>query len=124
MKFAFFAVVTGLVPIFALAILPYRNREMFALVPAVLRRPFLGVPRSTVLAAVTLAYFLWMILASFLFPAAGVDNPVGTLSLLIFMVASGLLVFEVRRRKKLAEINIDIARIKKQPSELPRGKFG
>jgi amino acid transporter len=123
MKFAFFAVVTGLAPIVALVILPLKNPQLFGSVPAGLKKSFLGVPRSSILAIITLAYFVWMIVASFLFPAAGVDNPLATLSLVIAMAATGLIVFEVVRRRRIKSVGIDIALIARQPMELRSGLF-
>lgn len=108
LTFAFFAVVTGLVPITALTILPWRDRKLFQKMPAFARRRFAGLPFATLLGGGTLLYFLWMIVAAFVFPAVGVGNPVGTLGLLVAFIGSGFLVFWGTRAVRLRRDGIDI----------------
>lgn len=109
LTFAFFAVVTQLVPLFALTVLPKLRPELFKRLPEWLRRAVLGVPLSSYLAALTLAYLLWMTIASFVFPAAGIANPLATVSILVLFVLSGLCVFVTmrRHRKKFDDIDIE-----------------
>ena len=93
LTFVFFAVVTQLVPVTALTFLPKLSPEVFALVPPSFRTRVLGVPLSSLIGGLALCYLLWMIVASFLYPAVGVAKPLATVTLLIFLVGSGLLMF-------------------------------
>jgi amino acid transporter len=115
MTFAFFAVVTSIVPILGLALLPLRHRELYMKLPSVGRRKFLRVPLVVWLAIVALAYLLWMVVASFLFPGAGIRSPFKTLGLLVVMLGSGVLVFEVMRRRRRTKNGIDILDTYKRP---------
>jgi amino acid transporter len=108
LTFAFFAVVTQILPISALTLLPKLNADAFSMLPKSLRRTYLGVPLISIVGAVTLAYLLWMVIASFLYPAAGVGNPVKTLLLLIGFIVSGLLFYEARRRYRLRTTHTDL----------------
>jgi amino acid transporter len=118
LTFVFFAVVTGLVPVFALTFLPKLRPEVFAQVPPPLRKTYLGIPLSSLIGAVTLAYLLWMIFAAFRFPAVGVVNPWKTLALLGAIATTGLLLFIGMRRVRQAKEGIEIMATYRQ---LPTG---
>ena len=109
LTFVFFAVVTSLVPVFALTFLPILSPQLFQRIPKRFRTELVGIPVSSILGGVTLAYLLWMIVASFLFPAAGVPNPKGTLVLLVVFLVSGTIFFAVMRayRQRVQGIDID-----------------
>jgi hypothetical protein len=53
-------------------------------------------------------YLLWMIIASFLYPAVGGRIGVGVMGTLIAFVLSGLIVFYVARAYRLKKEGIDI----------------
>lgn len=108
LTFVFFAVVTGLVPVFALTFLPRLNPVMFRQVPARLQQRVLGVPLSSWIGGITFLYLAWMIVASFLYPAVGIAKPAKTLGLLAGFVTSGAVVFYAMRayRKSREEIEV------------------
>lgn len=108
LTFAFFAVVTQLVPVAALTLLPILNREAFERMPQFLRRRVLGIPLSSIGGGLTLLYLLWMVLASFIFKAAGIASPVRTTVLLGAFVLSGMVVFHSMRRYRAAVSGIDV----------------
>lgn len=108
LTFVFFAVSTQLVPIAALTFLPGLNRRLFDELPAFARRKYFGIALASWVGGVTLLYLIWMIAAAFLFPAVGIANPAGTLTLFVILVASGFLEFEVIRRYRLRKQGIDI----------------
>ncbi len=62
----------------------------------------------TLVGAVTLAYQLWMLIASFLFPAVGGRIGVGTLGTLAGFIISGIVVFYAARAYRLSKEGIDI----------------
>lgn len=109
LKFVFFAVVTGLVPVLALTVLPYVKPDIFAAAPEMVKRKLAGAPIVTWVGAVTLVYMVWMILASFLYPAAGGGIGSGTLWTLALLVASGLVVYYVARGVRLRREGVDLA---------------
>ena len=96
MTFAFFAVITQLVAVVAIILFPYKMKEQFELCPPFVTKRIFGVPRVSILGVITLIYLLWMIIASFLFPAVGIENPANTLTILILIIIIGLLVFYLR----------------------------
>ena len=67
------------------------------------------VPVITIIGGITLAYLLWMIIASFLFPAVGGRIGPGVLGTLIGMYAVGFIIYYVTRSYRLKKEGIDIA---------------
>jgi amino acid transporter len=115
LKFAFFAVVTNVVPIFALTSIPVLSPDLFSRLPSPLRRRYLGVPGVSWIGGATLFYLIVMIVALFAFPAAGIEKPIFTVSLLIAFIASGLFVFTASRNYRKRTENIDIIQTFKIP---------
>jgi amino acid transporter len=109
LTFVFFAVVTQLIPVAALTLVPYLRPEMFAKIPAFFQRRLLGIPLVSIIGGVTLLYLIWMIFASFLFPAVGVANPGRTVPLLLALFATGLGLFWWMRRLRLKEEGVDLS---------------
>lgn len=112
LTFVFFAVVTQLVPVLALILVPVLNRDAFTRIPLAWRRPILGVSFSSLLGSVALTYLLWMVVASFLYPAAGVASPIRTLALLVAFLLSGILFFKYMvsyRRKRGVDLTLTFA---------------
>ena len=107
LTFVFFVVATSLVPVFALTMLPKLGKSIFANAPPAAQKRTFGIPVISLYGAVTFIYLVWMVLASFLFPAAGVSSPRKTLLLFAAFVASGFVVF-TRRRRRLKEQGIDL----------------
>lgn len=115
LTFVFFAVVTQLVPVFALTFLPRLNSALYSQAPPLVRRRFWGIPLLSIIGLVTLLYLGWMIFASFLFPAVGVRSPKGTLLVLGAMLASGVVWFYVVRLYRLRHQHIDILETYRRP---------
>jgi amino acid transporter len=108
LNFVFFAVCTQLVPVTAMTLFPYLKPDLFENSSAFVRRKIGKVPVITIVGAITLAYLLWMIIASFLFPAVGGRIGIGTLGTLAAFVISGLVVFFAARAYRLKNEGIDI----------------
>lgn len=110
LTFAFFAVVTQIVSVLAITIFPYKAPEQFRLCPGFLTKRAFGIPRITIIGGLTLLYLLWMVVASFLFPAVGVSNPTNTVILLIIIATSGFCVFFFARwyRKKYEGLDLSL----------------
>jgi len=108
LNFVFFAVCTQLVPVLAITIFPFTKPDLFENASAFVKRKFGKVPVITIVGAITLAYLLWMIIASFLFPAVGGRIGTGTLGTLAGFIISGLIVFYAARAYRMNKEGIDI----------------
>ncbi len=108
LNFVFFAVCTQLVPVLSMTLFPYLKPDLFENSSAFVRRKFGGVPVITIVGAITMGYLLWMIIASFMFPAVGGRIGSGTLLTLAGFIISGLVVFYVARAYRMRSEGIDI----------------
>jgi APA family basic amino acid/polyamine antiporter len=108
LNFVFFAVCTQLVPVLAMTLFPFTKPDLFENASAFVKRKFGGVPVITIVGAITMAYLLWMIIASFLYPAVGGRIGAGTLGTLFGFIISGLIVFYVARSYRMSKEGIDI----------------
>lgn len=108
LNFVFFAVCTQLIPVTAMTLFPYLKPDLFENASAFVRRKVGNVPVITIVGAITLAYLLWMIIASFAFPAVGGRIGAGTLGTLAGFIISGLIVFYVARAYRMKNEGIDI----------------
>ena len=108
LNFVFFAVCTQLVPVLAITIFPFTKPDLFENSSAFVKRKIGNVPVITIIGAITMIYLLWMIIASFLYPAVGGRIGTGTLGTLAGFVISGLIVFYVARAYRMSKEGIDI----------------
>jgi APA family basic amino acid/polyamine antiporter len=108
LNFVFFASCTMLVPVLAVTLMPFTKTELFENASAFVKRKFGKVPVITIVGAITMSYLLWMIIASFLYPAVGGRIGVGTLGTLAAFIISGIIVFYVARWYRLKKEGIDI----------------
>ena len=108
LNFVFFAACTMLVPVLAVTLMPFTKTELFENASAFVKRKFGKVPVITIVGGITMAYLLWMIIASFLFPAVGGRIGVSTLGTLAAFIISGIIVFYVARWYRLKKEGIDI----------------
>jgi basic amino acid/polyamine antiporter, APA family len=108
LNFVFFAVCTQLVPVLAITIFPFTKPDLFENSSAFVKRKIGKVPVITIIGAITMCYLLWMIIASFLYPAVGGRIGAGTLGTLAGFIISGLIVFYVARAYRMNKEGIDI----------------
>jgi len=109
LNFVFFAVATQLVPVTAMTLFPFLKPDLFENSSAMVKRKIGSVPLITIIGSITLAYLLWMIVASFAFPAVGGHIGLGTLGTLFGFIISGLIVFYGARFYRLKNEGIDIS---------------
>jgi len=108
LNFTFFAVCTQLVPVLAMTLFPFLKPELYENASAMVRRKLGNVPLVTIIGTITLIYLLWMIIATFLYPAVnGLVTP-WSIALLVGMVAIGLAIFYIARAVRLKNEGIDI----------------
>jgi len=108
LNFVFFAVCTQLVPVLSMTLFPYLKPDLFENASAFVRRKVGKVPVITIVGSITMLYLLWMIIASFLFPAVGGRIGAGTLGTLAGFIISGLVVFYIARAYRMNKEGIDI----------------
>ncbi len=97
-----------LVPVLAITLFPFTKPDLFENASAFVKRKIGKVPVITIVGTITMCFLLWMIIASFLFPAVGGMIGVGTLGTLAGFIISGLIVFYVARAYRLNKEGIDI----------------
>jgi amino acid transporter len=108
LNFVFFAVCTMLVPVTAITLFPFLKPDLYQNASAAVRRSIGKVPLITIIGGITLAYLLWMIIASFLYPAVGGRIGSGTVLTLAAFFLSGIAVFYIARAYRLRKEGIDI----------------
>ena len=108
LNFVFFAVCTQLIPVLAITLFPFTKPDLFENASAFVKRRLGKVPVITIVGGITMAYLLWMIIASFLYPAVGGRIGTGTILTLLGFVISGIIVFYVARWYRLKNEGIDI----------------
>jgi amino acid transporter len=108
LNFVFYAACTMLVPVLAVTIMPFTKPDIFENASAMVKRKIGKVPVITVVGAITLAYLVWMIVASFLYPAVG--GRIGPISLVVLacLIISGIAVFYIARAYRMSKEGIDI----------------
>jgi amino acid transporter len=108
LNFVFFATWTQLIPVLAITLFPFTKPELFENASAFVKRKIGKVPVITIIGTITMIYLLWMIIASFLYPAVGGRIGAGTLGTLAAFIISGIVVFYVARAYRLKQEGIDI----------------
>jgi len=108
LNFVFFAACTMLVPVAAITLFPFTKPDLFENASAFVKRKLGKVPVITIIGTITFLFLLWLIVASFLYPAVGGMIGVGTLGTLAGFIISGLIVFYVARAYRLSKEGIDI----------------
>ncbi len=108
LNFVFFAACTMLVPVLAMTLFPFTKPDLFANASAFVKRRIGNLPVITIVGAITWIFLLWLIVASFLFPAVGGRISATTLGILAGFIISGLIVFYVARSYRMSKEGIDI----------------
>lgn len=92
-NFTLFAVLCMLIPVISAIILPWKNKQAFEQAPALVNKKVGGFPLITLFGSITFAYLLWMVYASYAYPAVGgyVSAPVVTFFLGVVVV--GVIIF-------------------------------
>jgi amino acid transporter len=108
LNFVFFAACTMLVPVLAITLFPFTKPDLFENASAFVKRRLGSVPVITIVGAITWLFLLWLILASFLYPAVGGRISATTLGTLAGFIISGLIVFYVARSYRMSKEGIDI----------------
>ncbi len=108
LNFVFFAACTMLVPVLAITIFPFTKPDLFENASAFVKRKIGSVPVITIVGTITFLFLLWLIVASFLYPAVGGQIRFSTLGTLFGFIISGLIVFYIARAYRMSHEGIDI----------------
>lgn len=96
-NFILFAVLTMLVPVFTAIIFPFKNREAFEKAMSYAKSKIGGVPLMTLIGIITFAYLLWMIYASYAYPAVGGYITSATVETFLSVVIAGIVIYYVAK---------------------------
>jgi APA family basic amino acid/polyamine antiporter len=108
LNFVFYAACTMLVPVLAVTIMPFTKPDLFENASAFVKRRIGKVPVITIVGGITMCYLLWMIIASFLYPAVGGLIGIPVLGILFGLIITGFAVFYIARAYRLKNEGIDI----------------
>lgn len=111
MNFVFFAVVTMLVPVLAVIVFPFKNKELYDRSASLVKSRIFGMPSMTIVGLVTMAYLLWMILSVFIYGAVGFADTGASLRLLAVMIVVGIFIFYGVRWYRKGSEGIDIMQV-------------
>ncbi len=114
-NFILFAVLCMLIPVFAALTLPFRKRQVFESAPEIVKRRVANIPLITLIGSITFGYLLWMIYASYAYPAVGGYITPYTIATFLSVAILGVVVYFVSKWYR-AKQGIDLSVIY---SEIP-----
>jgi hypothetical protein len=97
------------VPVISMTFFPFLRKDLFENSSAMVRRKVGSIPVITIIGSITLAYMIWMVVASFIYPAVGGGISATKLAVLAGLVITGLLVFYGARAYRMRNEGIDIS---------------
>jgi amino acid transporter len=93
LNFTLFAVLCMIIPVFTAIILPWRNKQAFESAPPLVNKKVGGLPLITLFGSITFAYLLWMVYASYAYPAVGGYVTGYVVAFFISIVVAGVVIF-------------------------------
>ena len=97
LNFTLFAVLCMIIPVFTAIILPWRNKQAFEAAPALVNKKIGGFPLITLFGSITFAYLLWMVYASYAYPAVGGYVTGYVVAFFVSVVVAGVALFYVAK---------------------------
>jgi len=107
-NFVLYACIMMLPPVLAAILFPWLRKEEFERAPKLVRFKIGSIPGVTLIGSITLGYLIWMIIASWLYPAVGGAIGPWTIGWYVLFASLGLVIFLVRRWYILRKEGIDI----------------
>jgi amino acid transporter len=74
LNFTLFAVLCMMIPVFSAIILPWKNKQAFEQAPVLVNKKIGGLPVITLFGSITFAYLIWMVYASYAYPAVDMSQ--------------------------------------------------
>jgi len=108
-NFTLFAIITMLVPVTAAIVYPFTKKEQWKNGPSLVRKTLAGIPLMTLVGIITMGYLLWMIYASWAYPAVGGFITAGTIEVFGGVFVLGLIIFQAARYYRLKKEGLDIS---------------
>ena len=103
LNFTLFAVLCMLVPVLAAIILPWRNKQVYEQSPVLVNKKLGPVPLISLVGCVTFGYLLWMVYASWAYPAVGGYITPAVVELFASVVIAGVVIFYVAKALRAKE---------------------
>ena len=103
LNFTLFAVITMMIPVFSAIILPWKNKEAFKQAPSLVTKMIGPIPAISLVGCITFGYLIWMVVASFLFPAVGGYVTPSVIELFLSVVIAGVVVFYAAKTVRAKE---------------------
>jgi basic amino acid/polyamine antiporter, APA family len=97
LNFTLFAVLCMMVPVISAVILPWKNKQAFQQAPSLVNRKIAGIPAITLFGSVTFAYLIWMVYASYAYPAVGGYITGSVVGFFLTVVVVGVVIFYVAK---------------------------
>jgi amino acid transporter len=97
LNFTLFAVLCMIIPVFTAIILPWKNKQAFEQAPSLVNKKIGGLPLITLFGSITFCYLLWMVYASYAYPAVGGYVTGYVVAFFLGVVAAGVILFEVAK---------------------------
>jgi amino acid transporter len=107
LNFTLFAVLTMMVPVISAIILPWKNKQAFEQAPVLVNKKIGGFPLITLFGCITFGYLLWMVYASYAYPAVGGYVTGSVVAFFLSVVVAGVVLFYVARAVR-AKQGIDL----------------
>lgn len=108
-NFTLFAIITMLVPVLSAILYPFIKKEQWKNGPSLVKKTVGGFPLMTLIGIVTMGYLLWMIYASYAYPAVGGFITLNTVATFVGVFVAGLIIFQAARYYRLKKEGLDIA---------------
>ena len=102
LNFTLFAVLCMMIPVLSAIILPWKNKQAFEQAPAIVNKKIAGVPLISLFGCVTFVYLVWMVYASFAYPAVFPPTS-GMVEMFIGTVIVGAALFYVAKYLRAKE---------------------
>jgi len=97
-----------LVPVVSAILYPFIRREQWKNGPSLVKKSIGAIPLMSLVGLVTFGYLLWMIYASWAYPAVGGFITLNTVSTFIGVFVVGILVFLAARAYRKSKEGLDI----------------
>lgn len=103
LNFTLFAVMCMMIPVLTAIILPWRNKQVFDQSPALVNKKLGPVPIISIFGTATFCYLLWMVYASWAYPAVGGYITAAVVELFASVVIAGVVIFYIAKALRAKE---------------------
>jgi amino acid transporter len=102
-NFTLFAVLTMMVPVLSAIILPWKNKQAFAQSPSLVNKKVGPLPIISLFGSITFAYLVFMVFASYYWPAVGGYVGTGMIMTFVGVLVAGVAIFYIAKAVRAKE---------------------